>query len=172
MSAGISELRGCALNKQDNKILQIYFVFCIVVASIIGFVAVYILKMDLRDNETFKTLFIFCVISGVIIVLLAFYIFKKQGIDVYLPKTMLMLGLFPAASIGFVPIWLHPLLSWLLKIGLAIIAGALATANFYSVHYGGKRLRKQIGLETEEDRREKEREEKARKEKESKGTHE
>lgn len=53
---------------------------------------------------------------------------------------------------------LSPLASWPVKIGLALIAGIFATANFFAVHYGGKRLRKQIGIETEEDRREKERE--------------
>jgi uncharacterized membrane protein len=79
-----------------------------------------------------------------------------------------MLGLFTLPII-FVAIWLSPLATWTVKIGLAVIAGIFATANFYSVHYAGKRLRKQLGIMAEEDRREAEREEKARKEKEAKG---
>ncbi len=157
------------MNLNDNKVLQIYFLFCLVVAAVIGFFASYILKLDLTDNETFQTLFLFCTIVMVVITLSAFYILKKIGVDVYMPKNMLKGGLFPAASIGFLPIWLSPSVSWLFKIGLALIAGIFATANFYSVHYGGKRLRKQIGLETEEDRREKDREEKAKKETKEKG---
>jgi len=171
MSAGISGLRRCVLIKQDNKVLQIYFVFCLVVAVIIGVTSQYILKMDLAINETFQTLFVFCAIVAGVISLSAFYILKKLGVDIYLPKNMLKGGL-SAIPIAAVPIILGPKVSLITKI--IIIAGstAFAIANFYAVHYGGKRLRKQIGLETEEDRREKEREEKARKEKESKGTHE
>lgn len=151
------------MNLTDKKILQIYFVFCLVIAAIIGFIAIYILEMDLRDNETFKTLFVFCVGVMVVITGLAFYIVKKLGVDIYLPKNMLKLGLY-AALIGVLPMWLHPLLPPLFKIGLTIVAFAFGIANFYSVHYGGKRLRKQVGIETEEDRRETEREEKAKKE--------
>lgn len=156
------------MNSTDKKTLQIYFVFCVVVAAIIGFIAIYVLKMDIRDNETFKSLFIFCVIVGVIISLSTFYILKRRGVDVYLPRNLLTFGL-SAALIGFVPIWLSPLVSVQFKIGLTIVAFAFGIANFYAVHYGGKRLRKQIGIETEEDRREKERDEKAKKEKEEKG---
>lgn len=142
--------------------------FCLVVAAIIGFVAVYVFKMDLRDNETFKTLFVFCVILSLVISISAFYILRKLEVDVYRPKYTLMLGLFTLPII-FVAIWLSPLATWTVKIGLAVIAGIFATANFYSVHYAGKRLRKQLGIMAEEDRREAEREEKARKEKEAKG---
>jgi len=159
--------------KKDKKLLQIYFVICLVIAAVIGFTAIYILKMDLRDNKTSQTLFVFCFIVGLTIVLLTYYLFKKKGIvDVYMPKNMIKTGLFAFITIGFLPIWLDPVISVKVKVLIATGSVAVAIANFYSVHYGGRRLRKQIGMETEEDRREIEKEEKARKEKEAKGKHE
>lgn len=157
------------MNLTDKKVLQIYFVFCLVVAAIIGFTAIYILKMDLRDNETFQSLFVFCVIVGVVIAVLAVYGVKKLGVDIYLPKNMIKIGLFTLVTIGFLPVWIEPTISFKVKVVIAIGSSAVATANFFAVHYGGRRLRKQIGTETEEDKREAEREEKAKKEKEAKG---
>ncbi len=109
---------------------------------------------SLADNRTFQIFFLSCLGVSVVISMSALYILKRRGVDVYLVRNMLKIGLLPAQII-LLPIWLSPLLSIQAKILLTIATNAFAVANFFAVHYGGKRFRRTFGIVTEEDRREK-----------------
>ena len=112
--------------------------------------------MDLTDNKTFQIFFLLCLGASVIVTYTLWIVLKRKGVDVYLKKNMMLIGIVGAFIVSL-PLWLHPSLSIQFKIGLFLIALVVGIANFYAVHYGGKEFRKQFGIENEEDRREKER---------------
>ncbi|MBI5194559.1 MAG: hypothetical protein HZA08_14145 [Nitrospirae bacterium] len=152
----------------DNKILQRYFVFSLIVTAIIGVSAGYIFKVDLTDNDTLKIAMTVCITIYIILTLTTFIILWKKGVDFYLSRNALKLML-AFSPIILLPAWLDPIISLKAKVIISIVAVAVGIAYFYSLHYGGRAFRKQFGIEDEGDRREKEREEKAKKEKEAKG---
>ena len=154
----------------DNKALQKYIVFNLVLTAIIGFSTWYLFGLlDLKkDFEPLVILFLSCLILNCVITISCFFVLKKKGVDVYTVKNMLIITLAPLPNI-LIPIWIDPKASFNAKIRITVVIYLFTIVSFYAYHYGGKRLRKQVGIETEEDRREIEREEKAKKEKDAKG---
>jgi len=154
------------MNLIENKALQKYIIFNLAVTAIIGLLAWRVFDLvELREFKTWTIFFLLCGFLNCVITFSSFFVLKKKGIEVYTVKNMLIVTLAPVTNL-LIPIWLFAGLSFNSKIGATLIIYLFTIVSFYAYHYGGKRLRNQIGLVTEEDRWEKERE---KKEKEAKG---